>query len=117
MIGDSLTLNPDKIIFSNGENYQSLDSASFSLPGTAVMSDMMDILHELKDKKVIGEHGIEVGKKLGYMLSGGDTTPSKILTEQNLYDLEREIFIDLISQKPTQERIRHTLDTGKPLYN
>ena len=28
----------------------------------------------LKDKKVIGEHGIEVGKKLGYMLSGGDTT-------------------------------------------
>ena len=81
------------------------------------MSDMIDILNELKDKKVIGEHGIEVGKKLGYMLSGGDTTPSKILTEQNLYDLEREIFIDLISQKPTQERIRHTLDTGKPLFN
>ena len=51
------------------------------------------------------------------MLSGGDTTPSKILTEQNLYDLEREIFIDLISQKPTQERIRHTLATGKPLFN
>ena len=67
--------------------------------------------------KVIGKHGIEVGKKLGYMLSGGATTPSKILTEQNLYDLEREIFIDLISQKPTQERIRHTLDTGKPLFN
>ena len=77
----------------------------------------MDILNQLKDTKVIGDHGIEVGKKLGYMLSGGDTTPSKILTEQNLYDLEREIFIDLISQKPTQERIRHTLDTGKPLFN
>ena len=32
-------------------------------------------------------------------------------------NLEREIFVDLISQKPTQERIRHTLDTGKPLFN
>ena len=81
------------------------------------MSDIMDILFELKDKKVIGEHGIEVGKKLGYILSGGDTIASRILTEQNLYDLEREIFIDLISQKPTQERIRHTLDTGNTLFN
>ena len=117
MSKDRLIEEADKIIFSNKENYSSLDSATFSLPGSTVMSDMMDILYELKDKKVIGEHGIEVGKKLGYMLSGGNTTPSTILTEQNLYDLEREIFIDLISQKPTQQRIRHTLDTGKPLFN
>ena len=117
MSKDRLIEEADKIIFLNKENYQSLDSASFSLPGSSVMSDMMDILYELKDKKVIGEHGIEVGKKLWFMLSGGDTMPSTILTEQNLYDLEREIFIDLISQKPTQERIRHTLDTGKPLFN
>ena len=117
MSKDRLIEEADKIIFLNKESYQSLDSASFSLPGSSVMSDMMDILYELKDKKVIGEHGIEVGKKLGFMLSGGDTMPSTILTEQNLYDLEREIFIDLISQKPTQERIRHTLDTGKPLFN
>ena len=117
MSKDRLIEEADKIIFSNKENYSSLDSATFSLPGSTVMSDMMDILYELKDKKVIGEHGIEVGKKLGYMLSGGNSTPSTILTEQNLYDLEREIFIDLISQKPTQQRIRHTLDTGKPLFN
>ena len=117
MSKDRLIEEADNLIFSKKETYQSLDIASFSLPGSMVMSDMMDILYELKDKKVIGEHGIEVGKKLGYMLSGGDTTPSAILTEQNLYDLEREIFIDLIKQKPTQERIRHTLDTGKPLFN
>jgi len=117
MSKDRLIEEADKIIFSNKENYQSLDSATFSLPGSTVMPDMMDILYELKDKKVIGEHGIEVGKKLGYMLTGGNTTASATLTEQNLYDLEREIFVDLISQKPTQERIRHTLDTGKPLFN
>ena len=117
MSKDRLIEEADKFIFSNKENYHPLDSASFFLPGSTVMSDMMDILYELRDKKVIGEHGIEVGKKLGYMLSGGDTNSSTRLTEQNLYDLEREIFIDLISQKPTQQRIRHTLDTGKPLFN
>ena len=94
-----------------------IKSASFSLPGPTVMTAMLDILNELKEKKVIGKHGIEVGKKLGYMLSGGETNSSTMLTEKNLYDLEREIFIDLIKQKPTQERIRYTLDTGKPLFN
>ena len=117
MSKDRLIEEADNIIFSKRENYQVLKDASFYLPGSTIMSEMMDIIYELKDKKVIGEHGIEVGKKLGFMLSGGETNTSTKLTEQNLYDLEREIFIDLIKQKPTQERIRHTLDTGKPLFN
>ena len=117
MSRDRLIEEADNIIFTNKENYKPLESTSFTLPGPTIMSEMLDILNELKDKKVIGKHGIEVGKKLGYMLSGGETNPSAILTEQDLYDLEREIFIDLIKQKPTQERIRHTLDTGKPLFN
>ena len=117
MSRDRLIEEADNIIFTNKENYKPLESASFLLPGNSVMSEMEDILNELKDKKIIGEHGIEVGKKLGYMLSGAETSSSKTLTEKNLYDLEREIFIDLIKQKPTQERIRHTLDTGKPLFN
>ena len=61
-----------KINSSNKENYKPLESASFTLPGPTIMSEMLDILNELKDKKVIGDHGIEVGKKLGYMLSGGE---------------------------------------------
>ena len=117
MSKDRLIEEADNIIFSKRENYQVLKDASFYLPGSTIMSEMMDIIYELMDKKVIGEHGIEVGKKLGFMLSGGETNTSTKLTEQNLYDLEREIFIDLIKQKPTQERIRHTLDTGKPLFN
>jgi len=117
MSKDRLIEEADKIIFSKKQNYKSLESASLILPGATVMSEMIDILNQLKDKKIIGQHGIEVGKKLGYMLSGGETNSSLNLTEQNLYDLEREIFIDLIKQKPTQDRIRHTLDTGKPLFN
>ena len=117
MSKDRLIEEADNIIFSKKQNYKSLESASLVLPGATVMSEMIDILNQLKDKKTIGQHGVEVGKKLGYMLSGGETNSSSVLTEQNLYDLEREIFIDLIKQKPTQDRIRHTLDTGKPLFN
>ena len=117
MSRDRLIEEADNTIFLNKENYKQLESISLSLPGPSVIPKMLDILRELKDKNIIGEHGMEVGKKLAYMLSGGETNTSEMLTEQNLYDLEREIFIDLIKQKPTQERIRHTLDTGKPLFN
>ncbi len=117
MSRDRLIEEADNIIFTKKENYIPIETASLSLPGQTVMSEMEDILNELKDKKIIGEHGLEVGKKLAYMLSGAETSSSTMLTEQNLYNLEREIFIDLIKQKPTQERIRHTLDTGKPLFN
>ena len=51
------------------------------------------------------------------MLSGGNTDISQKLTEKQLLDLEREVFLELIKMPLTQERIKHTLDSGKPLFN
>ena len=41
----------------------------------------------------------------------------KILTEDDIYKLELESFMRLIENKKTQDRIKHTLSTGKPLVN
>ena len=51
------------------------------------------------------------------VLSGGDTTINKILSEDDLFKLELESFMKLIETKKTQQRIKHTLSTGKPLVN
>ena len=53
----------------------------------------------------------------GVVASGGDTTIDRTLTEDDLYKLELESFMRLIETKKTQERIKHTLATGKPLVN
>ena len=90
---------------------------SINLPGQKVMPSMIEILENLFETKKIKEHGLLVGKKLGFMLSGGNTDISQKLTEKQLLDLEREVFLELISMPLTQERIKHTLDTGKPLFN
>ena len=58
-----------------------------------------------------------VGTELANVLSGGDTTIEKILSEDDLYKLELESFMRLIETKQTKERIKHTLSTGKPLVN
>jgi 3-hydroxyacyl-CoA dehydrogenase len=58
-----------------------------------------------------------VAKELANVLSGGDTTIDKVLNEDDLFKLELGAFMRLIETKKTQERIKHTLETGKPLVN
>jgi 3-hydroxyacyl-CoA dehydrogenase len=78
---------------------------------------MIKILEKLYNEKIILDHGMEVGKELANVLSGGDTTIDKKLSEDDLYKLELDTFMKLIESKKTQERIKYTLATGKPLVN
>jgi 3-hydroxyacyl-CoA dehydrogenase len=58
-----------------------------------------------------------VGRKLASVLAGGAITAPQIVPEQYVLDLEREAFVSLCGERKTQERIAHTLKTGKPLRN
>jgi len=78
---------------------------------------MHKILEELYNNKKILDHGMEVGKELAYVLSGGDTDINRDIDEDQMYKLELESFMKLIETKKTQMRIEHTLKTGKPLIN
>ncbi len=65
----------------------------------------------------ISDHDAVVGRKLAWILAGGDAPHATTMTEQQLLDLEREAFLSLCGERKTQERIAHTLKTGKPLRN
>ena len=78
---------------------------------------MYEMLENLYKEKKILDHGLEVGKQLAFVLSGGNTTVDKQLGEEDIYALELEAFMNLIQMLKTQERIQHTLETGKPLVN
>jgi 3-hydroxyacyl-CoA dehydrogenase len=61
-------------------------------------------------------HDARIGHELAYVLCGGDGPP-RMVTEQDILDLEREAILKLLGTKETQERIVHMLKTGKPLRN
>jgi 3-hydroxyacyl-CoA dehydrogenase len=65
----------------------------------------------------ITDHDALIGRKLAWILAGGDLPHATTVTEQQLLDLEREAFLSLCGERKTQERIAHTLKTGKPLRN
>jgi len=58
-----------------------------------------------------------VARKLANILAGGSLSTAQMVSEQYVLDLEREAFVSLCGEKKTQERIAHTLKTGKPLRN
>jgi len=63
------------------------------------------------------DYDAHVARKLANILAGGALSAPQFVSEQYVLDLEREAFVSLCGEKKTQERIAHTLKTGKPLRN
>jgi 3-hydroxyacyl-CoA dehydrogenase len=74
-------------------------------------------IHMLVRGGYASEYDAHVARKLANILAGGPLTAPQMVSEQYLLDLEREAFVSLCGEKKTQERIAHTLKTGKPLRN
>ena len=110
-------LEVSREILNDNKDFKSPSETEFKLPGKAVKEEMNKILEKLYNDKVILDHGLLVAQELSHVLSGGDTSIDKTLTEDDLYKLELDAFMRLIETKETQDRIKHTLATGKPLVN
>jgi 3-hydroxyacyl-CoA dehydrogenase len=65
----------------------------------------------------VSEYDAHVARKLAHILAGGSLSAPQMVSEQYLLDLEREAFVSLCGERKTQQRIAHTLKTGKPLRN
>ena len=98
-------------------NYIKPSEPVFRLGGSSVKDKMFEKLEKLYSENKIMDHSLEVGKQIAFVLSGGNTNMNSDLTEDDLYNLELEAFMRLIQMPKTQERIKHTLETGKPLVN
>ncbi|NTU50701.1 MAG: enoyl-CoA hydratase/isomerase family protein, partial [Desulfobulbaceae bacterium] len=65
----------------------------------------------------ISEYDEHICQKLGYVMCGGDLSTATEVSEQYLLDLEREVFLSLLGERKTLERIEAMLKTGKALRN
>jgi len=63
------------------------------------------------------EYDAFIGRKLAYVLAGGDVLPGTLVTEDRILELEKEAFMSLLGEKRTMDRIRYMLLNNKPLRN
>jgi 3-hydroxyacyl-CoA dehydrogenase len=74
-------------------------------------------IHMMLRGDYITDYDAVVARKLANVLAGGALSSPQTVSEQYVLDLEREAFVSLCGERKTQERIAHTLKTGKPLRN
>jgi 3-hydroxyacyl-CoA dehydrogenase len=85
--------------------------------GRSGYGNLLAALYNMETAHFISSYDRHVGKKLAYVLSGGDVPDGSMVSEQHLLDLEREAFLSLCGEAPTQARMQHMLTTGQPLRN
>jgi 3-hydroxyacyl-CoA dehydrogenase len=81
-------------------------------------SAVLASLVNLKKGKFITEYDAFIIEKLAYVMTGGpDVAPGTIFDEWQILELEKKVFMELVKQKKTQERIFYFLKNRKPLRN
>jgi 3-hydroxyacyl-CoA dehydrogenase len=122
---DRLTLDADRQIGDAKKlalglvagGYKAPRKRTFKLPGSAGRAAIELFLYQMREGGFVTAYDTVVGKKLAYVLTGGDIPFGAVRSEQDILDLEREAFLSLCGNAETVARIQHMLEKGKPLRN
>ena len=122
---DGVTMNRERLIADAkaralqrvDEGYHPAPPRPVAVGGDAVLAPLKLGVHLAWRAGRISDHDALIGRTLATIMAGGTLPHPTNVTEQHLLDLEREAFLSLLGERKTQERIQHTLKTGKPLRN
>ncbi|HEX3987427.1 MAG TPA: 3-hydroxyacyl-CoA dehydrogenase NAD-binding domain-containing protein [Acidobacteriaceae bacterium] len=123
---DRITMNRDRVLYDAKLQAVTLADTGYTAPlprtdipapGDGVLAALKLGVHMLREGEQASDHDVVVTTHLAEILCGGVVTPGTPISEQYLLDLERQHFLSLCGERKTQERIAHTLKTGKPLRN
>ena len=122
---DGITMNRERIVadakavaLERVGNYQPKTlRAAVPVGGADLLATLSLGVHLAHRGGRASDHDALVGRKLAWVMSGGDLPHRAEVAESYLLDLEREAFLSLCGERKTLERIGHTLKTGKTLRN
>lgn len=122
---DKVHLNPDTLLAAAKNDvlalveggYKPPTQAKVKVPGRDGIAAIKIAVHGMRGGGYISEYDQHLANRLAFVICGGDVAQGAERTEQEMLDLEREVFLELCHEEKTIERIQHMLATGKPLRN
>jgi 3-hydroxyacyl-CoA dehydrogenase len=122
---DQISMNRDRQVADAKQTALAMVRAGYHAPapteirvlGSEFLAAAKLAIHMLVRGEFATEYDGVVSRKLANILAGGALSAPQIVSEQYVLDLEREAFVSLCGERKTQERMAHTLKTGKPLRN
>jgi 3-hydroxyacyl-CoA dehydrogenase len=124
--GDTITLNRARLLADAKQRVIELYDAGYTQPterkdikvhGKSSLAMFEAGIAGMIYGNYISEHDAKIGRKLAWVMSGGDLSAPTLVSEQYLLDLEREAFLSLCGEPKTLERIQSVIFKGKPLRN
>lgn len=121
---DGLSRNADRLLYEAKQRALALANAGYRPPvqqnirvlGADGLARLRMNLHGQFRSGVLTEHDHRIADRIANILTGG-LPYAREVSEAWLLHLEREAFLSLIGEPKSRERMRHLLETGKPLRN
>ncbi len=123
---DGITMNRDRLLFDAkakalelAKNYAPPEPVKdIRLPGPSGRLALDMAVADMRKNGKATPYDVIVSGAVARVLSGGEKADwTKPLTEDDLYKLEREEFMQLVKHEGTQKRVEYMLENGKPLRN
>ncbi|TNE70812.1 3-hydroxyacyl-CoA dehydrogenase/enoyl-CoA hydratase family protein [bacterium] len=97
--------------------YVAPPKSEITLYGQTAFSALKLMMYIMKESGFISAYDAHIGEEISRVMTGGMISEPQKVNEQTVLDLEREAFVELLKNPKTHERIKHMLETGKPLRN
>ncbi|MFO1464103.1 MAG: 3-hydroxyacyl-CoA dehydrogenase NAD-binding domain-containing protein [bacterium] len=122
---DKLSLNRDTLVYDAKQDVlemaktyqQPTPREDILVPGVGGKMAMLSAIRGFRALGQISEHDAFIAEKLAHVLCGGDIPTQRLVSEQYLLDLEREVFLQLAGTEKSQARMQFMLMNNKPLRN
>ena len=123
---DRIVMNRDHLLFEAKNEVLEMAAAGYAprvsgnncfAAGRDVLAALKAGIYVLQQGGYITEYDVVISGKLAHVLCGGELSSGEWVSEQYLLDLEREVFVGLLKEQRTIDRIQHMLKSGKPLRN
>ncbi len=85
--------------------------------GAEILARLRLRIEEQRQAGTWTDYDAVIADRVAWVVSGGDLTAPAVVSEQDLLDLERAAFVELMRRPETAARMRQILATGKPLRN
>ncbi len=123
--GDRVVMHRDHLLYeAKQEVLQMVADGHMASPPSMVYAGGRDLLAalqiavwSLQQAGYASEHDAVVANKVAWVIAGGDLSSPAWVSGDYFLNLERDAFAELVATEKTQARIKHMLETGKPLRN
>ncbi len=85
--------------------------------GESALANLLTGAYGMAQSGFITDYELHLAETIARVLAGGEINHGGVVDESVLLELEEEAFLSLSGQEKTQERLAHTLKTGKTLRN